>query len=450
MIIAYIFISLFIAWIWVDYYRLVDIFEKERFGYIFLTFVLGCASVYITIGINDFFFDGVISSPKGTFAYDLLYYIFAVGLLEEVSKLIPFLIIFFFFRKEVNEPIDFIVYACVSALGFSAVENVLYFKNYGAHIITARAIMCSLGHMIDTAIVAYGIMRYYYHPCRPHFFSVLLFLLFAAFVHGLYDFGLSYPEKRVLLFFLTFFNFFASISVFAIIINNALNNSEFFTYQRVVDADKVAKRLLLYYGLVLLIEFVILCIQYDFAYAMWDFISSLVTIGFIIMIACLRLSRFKLIKDRWFSLRYEMPFSLKPRKDAISTRTSLFSFSVKGETHNEVVISRYFNEYFLLNPFNRKKTYLKNRRYAYLEEKLFLEKDDAYFLARVYTDPETGEYEELLLRSKVTGNNLIKGEFPMVAVLKVDHLEDIYDPNLTKKDFKFLEWGVVHPLPEEE
>jgi len=450
MIIAYTFIALFIAWIWVDYYRLIDIFEKERFGYIILTFLLGCASVIITFGIDRLFFEGVISKPKDDFIYDLLYYIFAVGLVEEISKLTPFLIIFIFFRKEVNEPIDFILYASVSALGFSAVENVLYFDSYGAEIITARAIICSLGHMFYTAIVAYGIMRYYYHPRRPYFFSIILFLLFAAFLHGVYDFGLSYPKGRYLLFPITFLNFFASISVFATIINNALNNSDFFTYQRVVDSDKVSKRLLLYYGIVIVIQFILLNIQYDFEYVMWDFKYLILTIGSVIMIACLRLSRFKLIKGRWFPLRYEMPFSLKPRKDAISTRTSPFSFRVKGETHNEVVISRYFNEYFLLNPFNRKKTYLKNRRYAYLEEKLFLEKDEAYFLARVYTDPETGEYEELLLRSKVTGTNLVKGEFPMVAVLKIDHLEDIYDPKLTKKDFKFLEWGVVHPLPEEE
>ena len=443
MIIAYTFISLFIAWIWVDYYRLVDIFEKERFGYIILTFALGCTSVFITFGINRLFFDGVISKPKDDFTYDLLYYIFVVGLVEEVSKLTPFLIIFFFFRKEVNEPIDFIVYACVSALGFSAVENVLYFNRYGAEIITARAIKCSLGHMFYTAIVAYSIMRYYYHPRRPHFFSIILFLLFAAFLHGFNNFGLTYPKDRFLLFPINLFNFYASISVFATIINNALNNSDFFTYKRVVDSEKVAKRLLLYYAAVLVIQFILLSIQFSVIDAMLDFMFSILTICFIIMIACLRLSRFKLIKDRWFPLKYEMPFKIK-------VPDGQFKVMVKGDTSNEVVISRYFNEYFLLNSFNRKKSYLKNKRYAYLEEKLFLEKDDAYFLARVYTEPETGEYEELLLRSKATGNNLINGEFPIVAVLKIDHLEDIYDPNLTKKDFKFLEWGVVHPLPEEE
>ena len=43
MIAFYIIIAVFIAWIWVDYYRLIDIYENEKLNYFILTFVLGCA-----------------------------------------------------------------------------------------------------------------------------------------------------------------------------------------------------------------------------------------------------------------------------------------------------------------------------------------------------------------------------------------------------------------------
>ncbi|MES2589880.1 MAG: hypothetical protein V4622_12955 [Bacteroidota bacterium] len=47
MLFLYIFISIFIAWIWVDYFRLIDIYEKDKLKFIIPTFILGGASVYI-------------------------------------------------------------------------------------------------------------------------------------------------------------------------------------------------------------------------------------------------------------------------------------------------------------------------------------------------------------------------------------------------------------------
>ena len=97
MIAFYIIIAVFIAWIWVDYYRLIDIYENEKLNYFILTFVLGCASVFIVTGVNDYFLDKFEFALNGKFINDFLYSVFKIGMLEEVAKMIPFLIVYFLF-----------------------------------------------------------------------------------------------------------------------------------------------------------------------------------------------------------------------------------------------------------------------------------------------------------------------------------------------------------------
>jgi len=54
MILIYLLISFFIAWIWIDYFILIDIFEKEKLRTIILTFLMGCASVLIVFVADSY------------------------------------------------------------------------------------------------------------------------------------------------------------------------------------------------------------------------------------------------------------------------------------------------------------------------------------------------------------------------------------------------------------
>jgi RsiW-degrading membrane proteinase PrsW (M82 family) len=187
MIIIYIIIAIFIAWIWVDYYRLIDIYESESLKYFILTFFLGCASVLIVIGLNRYILDKFPFELNGDFVNDFLYSVFRIGLVEEFAKTIPFLIVYFLFRKQFNEPIDYLAFICIAALGFSAAENVQYFRMHGPYIINSRAILATVGHMFDTSLIAYGIIRYKYYS-KKSIIGLLAFIFLAALSHGFYDF----------------------------------------------------------------------------------------------------------------------------------------------------------------------------------------------------------------------------------------------------------------------
>ncbi|MEO9257749.1 MAG: PrsW family glutamic-type intramembrane protease, partial [Crocinitomicaceae bacterium] len=439
MTIIYIFTAIFIAWIWVDYYRLIDVFQTEKLKYFILTFLLGSASVFIVFWINRFLLDGYQFALNGDSSNDFAYAVFKIGLVEEFAKTVPFLIVLVVFKKQFNEPIDYLAFICVSALGFSAAENVLYFHNYGPYIINGRAILSSVGHMFDTSLIAYGIIRYkyYYKGSTKGILNIVLFVFLAALSHGFYDFWLISGDLGLFGSLLTILYFLICISFFAVIINNALNNSSIFTYKKVVNSDKVVMRLLKYYGIVFLIQLIILSYLENALYAFVDLLSSLLFVGFIVGVTCIRLSRFKLIKGRWEPINIELPFSMKAGD--LSGGTSIFKISVKGETFNEAFICSYFEEFFMLNPLSQRATYIGNPCLSFIEKKIFLRNDESFYVAKLYHDSELGSHDIVLLKPKTRGVTMVDGKYPIVAILEINNLADLEDKKATVKNFKFKE-----------
>ena len=151
-------LSLFIAWIWVDYFRLIDIYDKKDLLAIACTFILGFSFAYLVFPINDFIMDKSGINLGVSTWQDWWYSFIRVGMLEELVKIVPLFIILKIFPQEFNEPIDYLGFAAFSALGFSAAENILYFDNYGPFVVVGRSILATLSHMFDTCIVAYGLI----------------------------------------------------------------------------------------------------------------------------------------------------------------------------------------------------------------------------------------------------------------------------------------------------
>ncbi|MBU2018789.1 MAG: PrsW family intramembrane metalloprotease, partial [Bacteroidetes bacterium] len=192
MTVFYILIALFIAWIWVDYYRLIDIFDRNHLGYVIAVFFMGAASTLLVGPANELFVTPFGFDLNGHFVNDFLYCTFGIGMIEEVSKIVPFLIVHKFLRSHLREPIDYITFVAISALGFSAAENVQYFTSYGSYLIDTRSILCSVGHMFFTSIFAYGFILLTFHPKYKNPLLLLFTLLLASLAHGLYDFFLMY------------------------------------------------------------------------------------------------------------------------------------------------------------------------------------------------------------------------------------------------------------------
>lgn len=434
MIIAYSFIAILIAWIWVDYFRLIDIFEKEKIKYFILTFLLGGSSVLIVYLIHYLLLDHFTFEMNGNPINDFLFCVFKIGVVEEFSKIIPFLLVYLLFKKQFNEPIDFLAIICISALGFSATENILYFYEYGPQIIGGRAILATVGHMFDTSLIAYGIIRYRFYHQKFSFFGVLFYFFLAALSHGIYDFWLMFEgiSGGTLI---TIFYFFITISIFSVITNNAINNSSFFTYKIVINPNKVAGRILLYYGIVFIAQMILLTIEYNGVTAVSNFFYTLITSGIIVLISVVRLSRFKLIENRWNKIKIELPFKLMTNA----------LIEIKGDGFNESFINTYYEEHFYLVPLSQRNTYLGYKRIAYIEKKLFLKNDETFFYIKVFEAGLSGNYDNYLMKAKTNGMTLVANKHPVVALLKFNSVEDLENTNLTMKNFQFVEWGYLKP-----
>lgn len=440
MLALYALTAIFIAWIWVDYYRLIDIYEPEKLKNFILVFFLGATSVFIVFFLNGLIFDKTSFNLNGNLINDFLYCTIRIGMLEEFAKITPFIVFYKVFRKEVNEPIDFIAYACVSALGFSAAENILYFNNYGPEIISGRAVLSSIGHMVDTAIVAYGIVRYKYRKTKLGKFEVFWFFCLGSAVHGLYDFWLMFEGTLKYGVLITAFFFLECISIFAVIMNNSLNNSSFFTYSKIINNQKVVNRLILYYLIVFVLQFIFVGIDSNFPNAFAGIGLSFFTIGILLVIVSKRLSRFKLIKGRWFPLKLELPIYYKSVLSN-SGKTISKHLAVRGESYNESYLNIFYKKEFYLFPLSKRNSSIKKPLLTYIEEKVFLADDETYYVAKVFLDDSKSRFDYYLLKPKLIGKQFTNKKSTLVALLRMQNPNDRFNTELKMFHFQFVGWA---------
>lgn len=444
MLIAYILIALFIAWIWVDYFRLIDIFEKNNLFYVALVFGLGACSVFLVDAIHHFILAPSGWDLNGNLLNDFGYSVFGIGLVEEIAKVSPFLFFHSLFRNKLREPIDYLAFVCISALGFSAAENVLYFYHHGSQIIINRSILCSISHMFDTAILGYGFVLVRFHPQfkNPLFIFVALFL--ASLAHGIYDFWLI-SDQFQFGYLITLIFYFFTVSIFATILNNALNNSAHFTYKKAINTDLISKRLFLYYGIVFLLQFLLISLEKGVQSGLYNLLYSFLFSGTIVAVSVLRLSRFTLIEGRWNKIKFELPFYLFGGPATRTDEFRPFGIRIKGSPRNEVYLAQLLEEYVYLIPISgvRKGTI---PQLAYIEKKIFVREDEAHYMVRAYHGDKNSAYDSVLIKPKEGRSAITQGKHPIVAKMILHEVAHPTRPHEKKKKYTFVEWVVVRKV----
>ncbi len=222
-----------ISYFWFVFFRALDIFEREKWAPILLTFVMACSTPFLVFPISAFLSDLGLALD-GSFLSDFAYCVLGIGVPEELVKIIPFLLMLRF-SKHINEPYDYILYGGACALGFAFVENVLYLTESSMFALTGRAFYASVAHVFDTSIIAYTLAIAHYKGKN----QVLAFLKgfgIAALAHGFYDFWLISDSFNLPL--ITIFFFLASIHFLTMMINNTLNISPYFKPERRLRAAK--------------------------------------------------------------------------------------------------------------------------------------------------------------------------------------------------------------------
>ena len=175
---------------WSAYHYYKDRHLPEPAANLVACFLLGIAAagisrlLYEGLGVAGLRYDAsaLAGQPWALFAYAVL----AIGPIEELAKLLPFLLVVLRFRA-FDEPLDGIIYASFIALGYAAVENVLYLPYLTAGEAIARGFASPLVHAMFASIWGYYLGRN--HLRKGYWFSTtLLSVAVAAALHGIYDF----------------------------------------------------------------------------------------------------------------------------------------------------------------------------------------------------------------------------------------------------------------------
>jgi RsiW-degrading membrane proteinase PrsW (M82 family) len=176
---------------WAAYHYYKDRHLPEPIGHLVLAFIFGVLaagvsqSLYAALEPLGLRFDaGYLADTNtlGLFAYALL----AIGPIEELSKLLFFVLIIIRF-EEFDEPLDGIIYASFVGLGYAAIENWQYLDYLTPLEALARGFASPVVHIVFASIWGYWIGRAYAAK-ESLLRAALIGFLLAALFHGLYDF----------------------------------------------------------------------------------------------------------------------------------------------------------------------------------------------------------------------------------------------------------------------
>ncbi|MCJ7449109.1 MAG: PrsW family glutamic-type intramembrane protease [Bacteroidales bacterium] len=204
MINSLLFISIAPVLIIASYINYRDRYEKEPLSILLKALFTGVLIV-LPVVIIEYVLSLFSRNLEGL--SDAAYTAFIVaGFTEEGMKYLAFYM-FFWKNKNFNEKFDGIVYAVFIALGFAAVENILYVITGGFGVGILRAVTAVPAHAL------FGIMMgYYFGLARfnpKHQSAYLVFAFILPFVsHGLYDFLLMGNTQFLIIAFIPVFIYF--------------------------------------------------------------------------------------------------------------------------------------------------------------------------------------------------------------------------------------------------
>jgi RsiW-degrading membrane proteinase PrsW (M82 family) len=321
-------VALVISVLWGYYYIRYKLFEANK--YLMYLFVFGLSCIVTPFCIILYDVDQYLLGFEQS-NVDLLYDIFCIGFNEEIIKIIPVAICLLFVKK-IKDPVDYLLYATFSALGFAFMENILYFNNYYGEtsysIIHTRSVLSILMHIFSSVIIWYG---YALFKLNKNFLLIIFCFLISICTHGFFDFFLELPER---LGFYLISTVMVIVSFFALKVfyNNLLNQSLIYKSNIHFSASNTSLILVIGLTLILFVEFVLNAIHYGAPIADDILFSSLLAYLILIIIYSSNFSRIQLSRNHW--LKWKDIFSSKYSESrSVGSQISLIA-SKKTHHHN--------------------------------------------------------------------------------------------------------------------
>jgi hypothetical protein len=332
---------------------------------------------------------------------------------EELSKLLGVFIAFKLLKKRINEPIDYLVFAGIVALGFSVRENFIYYHNYGSQIITGRTYISCLVHIINTSICVYGIYRSKIFKKGNPYLNTIVGIGIAILSHGLFDFFLTQLFLGDFTPLLSSLIYLIGINFWMQMINNCINYSPFFNYEKIASTTKLYTTIFTWYAVIVIIEFMYAYYYKDFVFAITEISKNFLQEGFLLIIVALRTSRLRINKGKYLRVRLQLPFHFTKNDDEDILFLGL-PIKIRGENEKEFRFLQFIGKEILICPVDEHQTIKKERR-ARLIKKYFLKNDVVTYLVEIFN--EDGLKSDMyILKPKTTKFTDIKHKYP-VAIL---------------------------------
>ncbi len=404
----------------------IDLFERDSIFRLITIFIIGCAIVPMSLYFSDMYDHGFNWFSTIAGKSEWLNMVLAVGVNEEIIKLIPFLIAVYVF-KWANEPIDYIIYAAVGALSFAFLENTMYFERYNGDIVFARTIFSTLGHIFDSSVIAYGLAynRFRFKKRVPPIILIPFLVLLAASVHGTYN---TIAGSGGILAFLLLVPFMVvCMALLGGFLNNGMNNSPHFNKKLITGNEGSINMIGTAFVLLYMVQ------QCIFIYMSGDYdntsnrvLNTVSLVAIMVIVIAYYLGTFDVVRGKWQNL-FQMVFKKRINRNlALGLNCEIYT--------NRLDEIHHFTDYLL----------------GQISDRVMVEGDDAIFLVRLKT-PYTfdgNEYKSVLIRHIFHRNKIMKGvEIGVRFIVPISKKVQLAQENL-RKDFEYV--GDAHlSVPEE-
>jgi RsiW-degrading membrane proteinase PrsW (M82 family) len=191
--------ALFWLWFWLRE----DVRKPEPYFLIAITFIAGMAVVPLALPLQKFALD-LYAGMNITLGENGLMLVWVV--IEELLKYAVALIVIFW-NREVDEPIDMVIYMIVIALGFAALENALFIFNplvAGDYLNSAltgsfRFLGATLLHVLASGTIGVVLALAYYKSRLVQLVAGTLGLFIAIVLHALFNFFIMGASEETIL-----------------------------------------------------------------------------------------------------------------------------------------------------------------------------------------------------------------------------------------------------------
>ncbi len=422
--------------VWIDYYRRIDVFEPDKIRHLLVAVLIGCGTPFISILVYRVF-DYLSFEMNGEPLNDLLYSVFGIGLNEELSKIVGVIIAFRILKKQINESIDYLIYAGMVALGFALVENFTYIERFGIDILTERSFYSVLEHIINTSIIIYGYFRLRVYGKGKQFTNTIIALATAISSHGLFDYFIFNPNFKYISPVLVIIVYLIGINFWISMLNNAINYSSHFNYSKIQYTNKLFYRLLIWYFFTMLIGLVYKAYFTNMFFAIANSLHHIFSNALLFTIVILRASRFKIYKNYYQPITIQLPFYITKNNDEDFRLFTLIPIKIRGENSHEYFLTAKIDKEIEVKPVNPRKSFLQHTVSATVADKLFLDNDTTIYMIKL-TDKNSNN--TFFLKPKTTGKIFIDEVYPINELL-VDDTPDVLPKKLS--ELRFLEFVFV-------